>query len=472
MRDEDLCFTPALELAALVRSGSISALEITDCFLDRIDRINPAINAYVTVAAETARAAAHEADALRGRGEATGPLHGVPVSIKDLIHTAGVRTTGGSMIYRDFVPGEDSIAVKRLKAAGAVMIGKTNTPEFGFKSTTENEICGDTRNPWDLNKTAGGSSGGAGAATAAGLAPLSIGTDAGGSIRTPSSFCGIFGLKPTFGRVPSAPAFGGGQSISHSGPMTRTVADAAALMDVIAQPHESDRRSVPAPAVAFTAALTQEPRALRVGWSSDLGYAPVDPQVAAVTHAALAAFDDLDWDVDEADPGFADPAEIFNTIIRAENYVAAKDLLDTHAEELDPGMREFTANGAAIPAFEYLHANRLRDELCAKLAQYFEHHDLLVTPTLAVPPFDIGTRPAHIAGRSIHGMSWVAFTYPFNLTGNPAANVPCGFSADGLPLGLQVIGPRFADALVLQACAAFERARPWGSQRPPVAATV
>jgi len=468
MISDDLCFAPAVELAGLIRSRSVSVVEVIDTFLDRIDRINPRLNAYVTVTAEAARDAARQADRTLQAGNAPGPLHGVPVAIKDLIYTAQIRTTAGSLIYRDFVPEQDAIVVARLKAAGAIIIGKTNTPEFGFKSTTENLVCGVTRNPWDLDKTAGGSSGGAGAATAAGIAPLSIGTDGGGSIRTPSSFCGIYGLKPTFGRVPSGPGFGGGRTISHTGPMTRTVADAAALMDIIAKPHERDRHSIPASDVSFSTAITQDPGPLRVGWSPDLGYAPVDPQVAAVTREAMAGFGEIGWPVDESDPEFSDPNEFFNTIIRAENYVATKELLRAHSDQLDPGLREFTENGANISAFDYLSANQLRDDLYSSIARYFENHDLLVTPTLAVPPFAIGTRPDKIASRDIHGMSWVAFTYPFNLSGNPAASVPCGFTRDGLPIGLQIVGARGADALVLQASAAFERARPWAQHRPTV----
>lgn len=401
-------------------------------------------------------------------GAALGPLHGVPFSVKDLIFTAGVRTTAGSRVFRDFIPDQDSIVVDRLKAAGAILLGKTNTPEFGFKGTTENLLCGETRNPWALDKTPGGSSGGAGAATAAGMSPLSVGTDGGGSIRIPASFSGIYGFKPTFGRVPSGPGFGGGQSLSHTGPMTRTVADAAFMLDVIALPDERDRFSVPAERQPFSDAIRNHPRRLRLGWTRDLGYAAVDPQVVQVAEHAIAAFREIDWEVEKAVPGFADPYEIFNVIIRAENYVVARALLANHADLLDPGMRAFTQAGAEITAFDYLRANQERSKLSIQLAAFFEHYDLLVTPTLAVPPFAINTRPEKIAGREIHSISWLAFTYPFNLTGNPAASVPCGWTADGLPIGLQIVGRRFADALVLQACAAFEQVRPWAHRRPPV----
>jgi aspartyl-tRNA(Asn)/glutamyl-tRNA(Gln) amidotransferase subunit A len=468
MTPEEVCFTSAVDLAAMIRYKTLSPVEVTQAFLARIDALNPQLNAYVTVTADVATQAAQRAETAVMTGTALGPLHGVPFSIKDLIFTAGVRTTAGSQVYRDFIPDEDSIVVARLKAAGGILLGKTNTPEFGFKGTTENLLFGETHNPWALDRTPGGSSGGAGAATAAGLAPLSIGTDGGGSIRIPSSFSGIYGLKPTFGRVPSGPGFGGGSSISHTGPMTRTVADAALVMDVIAQPDERDRFSYPTEPLSFSHAIQNQPRRLRIGWSRDLGYTPVDPSVAQLTEQAVAAFQAIGWQVEEAQPGFADPYQTFNTVIRAENYIVAKDLLATHPDLLDPGMREFTENGASVTAFQYLQANQERNRLSAQLATFFEQYDLLVTPTLAVPPFVIHTRPTQIAGREIHSLSWNAFTYPFNLTGNPAASVPCGWTADGLPVGLQIVGRRFADALVLQASAAFEQAQPWVDRKPPL----
>lgn len=462
----DLCFASAVEIAALVREKKISPVEVTEAFLARIDTINPKINAYVTLTPDLAREAAKRAEAAVVAGAALGPLHGVPFSVKDLVFTAGVRTTAGSLVFRDFVPEADSVVVARLKAAGGIMLGKTNTPEFGYKATTENRVFGETRNPWAVDKTPGGSSGGAGAATAAGLAPLSVGTDGGGSIRIPASFSGIYGLKPTFGRVPSLPGFGGWHSLSHTGPMTRTVADAALMMDVIALPDERDRHSVPAAAQPFSQALRSPPRTLRVGWTRDLGYAAVDPQVVTVFEQAVSAFRDIGWETEEASPGFPDPMDIFTTTVRAENYVVVGDLLSRHPDLLDPGMRAFAQVSAGITALDYLRANQERARLSAQLATFFDKYDLLVTPTLPLPPFTLNSRIREIAGRKIHIIGWMVFTYPFNLTGNPAASVPCGWTADGLPLGLQIVGRRFADALVLQASAAFEQARPWAQRRP------
>ncbi|MEW6298279.1 MAG: amidase [Thermodesulfobacteriota bacterium] len=469
MNHEDLCFAPAVEIAALIREKKVSPVDVTEAFLARIDKINPQLNAYVTLTPDLAREAARGAEAAVMAGVSLGPLHGVPFSVKDLVFTAGVRTTAGSQVFRDFIPEADSVVVARLKAAGGIMLGKTNTPEFGYKATTENLVFGDTRSPWALEKTPGGSSGGAGAATAAGLAPLSVGTDGGGSIRIPASFCGIYGLKPTFGRVPSLPGFGGWHSLSHTGPMTRTVADAALMMDVIALPDERDRLCIPTAPQSFSQALQNVPRKVRVGWTRDLGYAAVDPQVVRAVEQAIPAFREIGWDVEEAHPGFSDPVEIFNTTVRAENYVVAGDLLARHADLLDPGMRAFAQLGAGITALDYLRANQERAQLCVRLATFFDTYDLLVTPTVAVPPFPINTRPKEIAGRKVHVIGWIAFTYPFNLTGNPAASVPCGWTDDGLPIGLQIVGRRFDDALVLQASAAFEQVRPWRQRRPPIA---
>jgi aspartyl-tRNA(Asn)/glutamyl-tRNA(Gln) amidotransferase subunit A len=463
---DDLCFASAIELAALVREKKVSPVEVTEAFLARIERVNPRLNAYVTLTADLAREAAKRAEAAVMAGAALGPLHGVPFSVKDLVFTAGVRTTAGSQVFRNFVPDADSLVVARLKAAGGIMLGKTNTPEFGYKGTTENLVFGETRNPWALDKTPGGSSGGAGAATAAGLAPLSVGTDGGGSIRIPASFSGIYGLKPTFGRVPSLPGFGGWHSISHTGPMTRTVADAALMMDVLALPDERDRLCVPTETRSFSEAIKSHPRKLRIGWTRDLGYAVVDPQVVSAVEKAISAFREIGWEVEEANPGFPDPVEIFNTTVRAENYVVAGDLLSRHAELLDPGMRAFARVGAGITALDYLRANQERARLSAQLATFFGKYDLLVTPTVAIPPFPIGSRIREIAGRKVGVIGWIAFTYPFNLTGNPAASVPCGWTDNGLPIGLQIVGRRFADALVLQASAAFEEVRPWAQRRP------
>jgi len=462
----EFCFTPATTLAKLIRDRSVSPVDVVQALLDRIEAVNPIINAYVTVTADAALASARQAEQGVVDGDALGSLHGVPFAVKDLLYTANIRTTAGSRAFAEFIPSDNAIVVERLLKAGAILLGKTNTPEFGFKSTTENALFGATNNPWDVTRTAGGSSGGAGAATAAGMASLSVGTDAGGSIRTPASFCGIVGFKPSFGRVPNGPGFGGGATLAHAGPMTRTVADAALMLDVMAGVDERDRRSVPTDCERFSARIDDHNASLRIGWSLDLGYAAVDPLVERAFMASVARFGEMGWNVAPAAIAFDDPQSLFNTIIRAENYVFAADIVARHGPLIDPGMRTFTENGADVTAYEYLCANRERERLCLRLAELFSDHDLLVTPTLAVAPFVHGQRPREIAGRAVAGMSWLSFTYPFNLTGNPALSVPCGWTESGLPLGIQIIGPRFSDALVLQAGAALEAIQPWADRQP------
>ncbi|MBI2878907.1 MAG: amidase, partial [Candidatus Rokubacteria bacterium] len=289
MHDDDLCYLPATDLAAAIRAKALSPVEVVEAFLARIERLNPLLNAYCTLTAEAAREAAREAEAAVLAGRPLGALHGVPVSIKDLIITRGVRTTWGSKIHEDHVPEEDAPAVERLRAAGAILLGKTNTPELGWRGSTDNLIFGPTRNPWDPGRTAGGSSGGAAAAVAAGLGPLAVGTDGGGSIRIPASFCGIYGLKPSFGRVPIYPA-SAAEALSHAGPMTRTVADAALMLEVLAGPDERDRNSLPADGARYARAIEDDLRGLRVAWSPDLGYAAVDPEVRALAEAAARRF--------------------------------------------------------------------------------------------------------------------------------------------------------------------------------------
>lgn len=467
MSTADAACLPATELCARLRARTVSAVDLVEAVLARIARFDPALHAYITVTADAAREAARVSESRLASGNLRGPLEGLPYSLKDLVFTAGVRTTGGSRVYEQFVPAESSVVARRLESAGGVLLGKTSTPEFGFKGTTENLIVGDTGNPWALDRTAGGSSGGAAAAVATGLSPLAIGTDGGGSIRIPASCCGVVGFKPTFGVVPDRPGFGGGRTISHTGPLARTVADCALAMDVVAVHDEGTRSSVPHAPGGYLAALEAPLPPLRVGYSATLGYAPVDPDVAASVAAAVHEIERAGWVVEAADPGFGDPYETFNTIIRAENHVAAAPLLEKHAELLDPGMRAFTENGARVTAREYLEAQRARDGLTETLARYFEQFELLVTPTLAVAPFPLNTRPQGIAGQAIHGVSWIAFTYPFNLTGNPAVSLPCGLSPDGLPIGVQIVGPRHADARVLAAAAAVERLLAFPRTLPP-----
>jgi len=467
---DDLTWLPALELAALIRARKVSPVEVVDAALARIERHNPALNAYCTVTAEEARDAAQAAEVSVMTGEELGALHGVPVSIKDLVFTRRVLTTGGSRLFADHVPEEDAVSVERLKGAGAIILGKTNTPEFGHKGVTDNPLFGITRNPWSPSLTPGGSSGGAAVAAATGMGPLALGTDGGGSIRIPAAFCGIYGLKPSFGRVPQAPGFPGWQSFSVTGPMTRTVRDAALMLDVLAGPDDRDRWSLPADAgSSFLAACENGLEGLSVGWSADLGYARVDAEVAELCAEAAEQFESLGCHVEVVSPGWDDPEEIFRTIGMAETHAAWGERLDDAAEQLDRSFVAVLKHGRTVTIDQYLAAARRRHELWTEVQRFLARFDLLITPTVAVPPFPVA-RPAvkEINGEPVSPLGWIPFCFPFNLTGQPAATVPVGFTAAGLPVGLQIVGRRFAERAVLAASAAFEAAHPWAARRPPL----
>jgi aspartyl-tRNA(Asn)/glutamyl-tRNA(Gln) amidotransferase subunit A len=374
-------------------------------------------------------------------------------------------------VYADRVPDEDAPVVARLKAAGAIVLGKTNTSEFGWKSPTDNLLFGPTRNPWDLTRTSAGSSGGAAAAVACGMGPLGIGSDGGGSIRQPASFCGVFGLKPSFGLVPNVPA-GRVDTFGSTGPLTRTVRDAAMVLNCIAGPDARDWFAQPRPDVDYLAACDGDIRGLRVAWSPDLGYAAVDPEVRRMAEAAAATFADLGCEVEEAAPGWPEPSELFHVLFYGLFGAVVEDLLPDWRDQLDPGLVWIADLGRQYSAFDVSRAHQQRLDLQDSARLFFERYDLLLTPTMTLPPFRLGiSYPREVAGVPVRGMQWTAFTFPFNLTGQPAASVPCGWTAQGLPVGLQVVGRGRDDASVLRACAAFERAAPWAARRPVLDAT-
>jgi aspartyl-tRNA(Asn)/glutamyl-tRNA(Gln) amidotransferase subunit A len=472
---DEVCFLSARDLAAAVRARRLSPVEIVDAVLARIAALNPRLNAYCTLAAEAARQAARAAEAALLAGEPLGPLHGVPVSIKDLIFTRGLRTTRGSLVFADLVPTEDSPAVERLRRAGAIVLGKTNTPEFGWKGVTDNRVFGPTRNPWDPGRTPGGSSGGSAAAVAAGLGPLSLGTDGAGSIRIPASFCGTVGLKPSFGRVPYYPP-SASDTTSHAGPIARSVADAALMLAVIAGPDERDRHTLPATdedlaaaaadAAAADAAAVETPRARRVAWSADLGYARVDPEVRGLVEAAARRFaTDLGCEVEEAAPGFADPLEAVERIFHGSLGAWLAEHWGEWRDRLDPGLVAAVERARAWSAFDHAQAHLARWTVWEHLRRFFERYDALLTPTLPGTAFAVGLdSPRDPGGRPLPILGWTPFTYPFNLTGLPAISVPCGWTA----AGLQIVGRRFADAEVIRLAAAFEASAPWRQRRPPV----
>jgi len=467
MADTRLAWLSATELAGLIRKKKVSPVDVVGAVLTRIEAVNPRLNAFVTLTGEQARRDAKAAErALMRRGARLGPLHGVPFSVKDLVITRGVRTTFGTPLYRDNVPTEDAPMVERMKAAGGIMLGKTNTPTFGWIGATHNLVFGITRNPWNLERTPGGSSGGASAAAAAGLGPLHIGTDGGGSIRIPASCTGIFGHKPSYGRIPTYPT-SGAWSLSHIGPLTRTVADAALMMTVCAGPDERDQYSLPGPPVDYAKSLRGSLRGLRVAYASDLGFADaVDPEVAAACAKGARAFRELGCRLEEVSPRWPSPRDAWGELFCGGIATRMAPYLDRRAD-IEPGLYRLIEQTLKNPPTKYVQAWFDRLAWWSHPKALFETYDLLLTPTIACPPFPVGLdNPTEIAGKPVEPYAWIPFTYPFNMTGQPAASVPCGFTKDGLPIGLQIVGRRFDDVTVLKASAAFERARPWAHHRP------
>ena len=469
MQDEDLCFRSAVDLAADIRSRRLSPVELARAVTARIDALNPTLNCFCTATPDIALEQAKAAEDAVMRGRALGLLHGIPYSIKDLQPTKGVRTMRGSKIFEHNVPEDDTPLERRLEAAGGGILGKTTTPEFGWKGATDSPLTGITRNPWNLERTPGGSSGGASAQVAAGLGPLAQGGDGGGSIRIPSSFAGIFGIKPTTGVVPYLP-LPHNDLLSHLGPMTRTVPDAALMLSAIAGHDPGDRFSVPWASRNFLDGLDAGIAGRKVFWSPTLGYAKVDPEVAEATARAAARFEELGAVVEEGDPGLGDPTDFF--IVTYQSAVAGGLVqhLDEWESEMDPGLVHMVRRGMEYSAVEYVQARLERLAFCERLARFFEGYDFLLTPATAVTAFAVGQvapDPARFEAEDL--FAWTPFSFPFNATGNPAASVPCGFTGDGLPIGLQIVGRMHEDQAVLQAAAAFERIAPWADRRPSVA---
>ena len=447
----------ATELATAYRARDLSPVEATEACLQRIDERDGDLNAFCLVDAESALEDARASEARYARGEPAGPLDGVPVAIKDLLVTKGWPTLRGSTTIDPAGPWDDDApVVAALRRSGAVIPGKTTTPELGWKGVTDSALTGVTRNPWDPAKTPGGSSGGSSAALAAGMIPLALGTDGGGSIRIPCAFCGLPGLKPTFGRVPAWPASPFGP-VSHVGPMARTVADLALLLDVIAQPDARDWQQLPPVARSFGAGIDDGVSALRIAFSPELGHAAVDPEIAALVAEAAAAFAALGAHVELVDPGFADPRETFDVLWSTGAARAVEALSRT--DGIDPGLAAMAAQGRAHSGLDYLRACGERDQLAIAMSRFHQTWDLLLTPAMPIAAFDAG-REVPEGATDPRWPGWTPFTYPFNLTQQPAATVPCGFTPAGLPAGLQIVGPRHADALVLRAAQAYEQAHP------------
>ena len=465
----ELTYMPATQLAQAIRSRQVSSVEVTEHFLRRIERLDSQLNAYLTLVPDQALADARAADDVVARGWATGPLHGVPISIKDLELSKGIRSTMGSYLFRDRVPDMDSIVVERVKAAGAIVLGKTNTPEFGQSGTTENKVSDPSRNPWNTNHSPGGSSGGAGAALAAGLCTIATGSDGGGSIRIPASFSGVFGIKPTQHRVPRYGGYGrpAANHFSQSGPMSRTVADTALLLQVLAGPDSRDPNSIKETPPDFSAGLGRGVEGMRIAWSPDFGYAGVDPEVAAITARAARVFEELGAIVEDAPLHLEDPFDSFFDVFSTATYTSYGHLLEEHRDEFSPPALHSLNHAATVSGAQLSSAIAHVDRLGRQMEDFFESYDLLLSPTMATPALEIGTRPSVIGGKEVDPQwGFLPFTYPINMTGQTASSVPCGFSSGGLPIGLHIVGPRRSEAKVLQASAAFERARPWADKIP------
>ena len=469
----ELCFTPATELSRLIRERRLSPVEIAGAVLTRIDRLNPVVNAYLTVTADLARQQARVAEARAVQGELLGPLDGIPYSLKDLEVTAGVRTTFGSKWYQDNVPTEDGVVAARLKAAGAVLLGKTNTSHYGYKDMCDNLLGPPCRNPWMLDRTSGASSGGAASSVAAGMGPLAHGTDGAGSIRIPAALCGIFGLKPSFGRVPYYPSADLFATRSHAGPMTRTVRDAALLLRVMAGPDPRDPLSIDAPPDDYLAACDGDLKGLRVAWSGDLGYGLVERDVREAAEHAARRFTELGCTVEEPTINWPNPRDFHKTIWEVAYGSRLFDRAVERPDWIEPTLMRMIVNAGRISAIDYAKALLARTTFHDAVRPLFETYDLLLTPTMPVgawsaePGPDEGPRVGP-GGQVLSMFDRLPFTYPFNLTGQPAATVPCGVTTEGLPVGLQIVGRWHADAQVLRAAACFEGLQPWAQHRPAI----
>ncbi|MEE2980614.1 MAG: amidase [Pseudomonadota bacterium] len=468
MDKTDLAYTPASELVELIATKALSPVEVMETTLARLDDLNPTLNAVCTPTPELAMDAARKAEQAVVDGDTLGPLHGVPTSIKDLAPTKGIRTMHGSHVYADFVPDEDAPFVGRLAAAGAISLGKTTTPEFGWMGCGKSPLTGVSHNPWKHGYNAGGSSTGAAICAAAGIGPIHQGSDGAGSIRMPSAFCGIYGIKPSYGRVPYGRHTTNNHS-SHIGPMTRTVTDAAMMLHVMSGPDDRDQTSLEAPPADYVGRLDEGTKGLRVAFSSDLGYLPVDSEIAEAVANAAKAFEAAGVVVEEVDPGWGDHHEMERIIWSVSTATNLAPLLDQWEDKMDAGMVACAREGMRYSGVEYSQAQTERHALYAKVQKFFEHYDLLLTPSLSVAAFPADLIiPEHWEQHDWDWIRWAGFSYPFNLTWSPAATCPCGFTSDGLPIGLQIVGGRFHDLRVLQASWAFEQIMPWADKRPPL----
>jgi len=466
---EDICFMPAFDVAEKIKTQELSSQEITEIIIERIEKINPIINAYCTPTFELARETAKKADEAVKKGEKLGSLHGIPTSIKDEMPIKGIRTTFGSKLYENNIPDEDDACVERLTKAEAIILGKTNMSPFGWIAVAKNLIFGETRNPWNFERTSGGSSGGAAAAIASGLGYLALGADGGGSIRTPSCFCGVYGIKPSFGRVPVYPALGVHyESLIHYGPIVRYVKDAAMMLDVIKGPHYGDMYSLPEENISYLEKIDEKPNKLKVGYSLDLGFAKVlDSEVKEKFLNSVQKFEEFGWSVEPAKFKIRNPERMLLTYHSVLFGYDIGPKLKEWRDIIDQDLVKAVDAGLEATGFDFARSIARRKIIFEKFFQYFKNYDLLLTPTTALPAFELGIPfPTKINGKIVSPTAWMPFSAAFNLTGLPAATVPCGWSSEGLPIGLQIVGKRFDDLTVLQVSKAFEEIAPWQDKRP------
>ena len=466
---------PAYVLVDKIKRQELTSQEVTEILIERIEKINPLINAYCTPTFDLAREMAKKADDAVKKGEKLGKLHGIPISIKDLTLTKGIRTTFGCKLLENYIPKYDEISAKRLKDSGAVLLGKTNTPTLGTKPITDNLIFGETKNPWNLTRTPGGSSGGAAAATAAGLCHLALGSDGGGSIRVPSSLGGVYGLKPNFGRVPHIVMSSSGSlgTFTHKGPIVRYVKDAALMLDVLAGEHDSDRYSLPNPNISYFEKINEQPNELKIGYSFDLGFAEaIDPEVEKSVFDAIKKFEDLGWPVEKAKIKIRNAESALLTIWTICLAYPLKPFLKQWQDKLDPDLVEGIKMGFNYSVQDFSKAEIQREEVFAEVCKVLKKYDVLITPTVSCTAFELGkSSPNEIAGESIEKkikdtIKWIPFTIPLNLSGHPAASIPCGWSSEGLPIGMQIVGKRFDELTVLQVSKLFEEIAPWQDKKP------
>ena len=474
MTDRDLCFVPASELLRLYKTRKASPLEVMQAVFARIDAVNPALNAYVTLAREAALAGVRKATAALKRKTALPPLHGIPVSIKDLTPTKGIRTTWGSKIFADHVPEEDAITVERLKQAGAIVVGKTNTPEFGAGGNTFNAVFGPTRNPWNPALTCGGSSGGAAVALATGMGPLAQGSDTGGSLRMPAAFCGVVGFRTSPGLVPHHPRALAWDAISVTGPMARTVTDTALMLSVLAGPDDRAPLSYAVDTRELTKAVkAPSVKGWRIAWTPDLaGLIPVDDEIARVAEGATRVFRSLGARLEAGCPDFSEVNDIVLGTRGVSMVASFAQHLPRWKDEMQRGLVWNIEQGLALTPEAIGRAETLRGLLWQRMRAFMETRDLLILPTTSVPPFPVEQPyPTEINGKRLDNyIQWAFLTYGITLTGLPAISVPCGFTRSGLPVGLQIVGRRHQEAAVLRAAAAFEAAAPWADKIPPAVA--